>query len=157
MSHHIADEKAMYDIYKEYGLSNKETWFDYRDKLAEIAKDNKEFTDFKKEAIDRYIEQRGKDYQIKYYRSNNLTQNFRPTSRSKDITEDEMKQEDKAYRAFLKLDSTSQRANLFQLEFYEKGVLTTRFYYNGHMSNSLIKKEVYDKDGNITDTQYYTD
>ncbi len=157
MSRHIENEKTRYNIIKKYSLTNKQSWLNYRKKMAELASNYEEYTEFKKQAVDKYLKQRKKDFHVVYIETNNFTQNYRPTPRTPLISEEEFKQADKAYKAFVKIEHERERYNLYKLGFYENGYLTSMIYHNEHISNSLIKKEEYDENGNITNTFYYND
>jgi hypothetical protein len=157
MSKHIDNENIRYNTIKKYGLTNKQAWLNYRKKMVELAGNYEEYSEFKKRAVDKYLKQRKKDFHVIYIETNNFTQNYRPTPKSPQISEEEFTKADKAYKAFVKIEHERERYNLYKLGFYENGLLTTMIYHNEHISNSLIKKEEYDKDGNITDTFYYND
>lgn len=146
------EESSAQKVFNKYGLNTKEKWREYHDKLIEFVINNKaeDFTQFRKDAVDKYIAERDKNYEIKIYETKSYNMNFRPNKTTKEISEENIKDYKNAFKIYQKKDH-EDHTQILKLEYYIDGELKRILYKNN--KNVAVKEEIIE-DGELHSVSY---
>ncbi len=147
---HFEDFDRTSDVVKKYNLTEKPNWIRYRDIIVELAKDDERYVTFKENSVEKYLSDRNKNYEVKYYEATSYNRNFNPSVKMQELSEEETKEKEKYYKVFVAVKG-ERRMKMYKTEYYENNELKKAFYKND--KHRTIKEEIYEN-GEI-ETSYF--